>query len=82
MKRLLRYLRRALFFDAVEVRGPQCYRGVVKSEPHPQGELVTLACGHQVLIQRHRIASVPCEACVEDNQRKPRGPQVSAGGNA
>lgn len=45
------------------------YMRITKREDVPDGEIVTLECGHQVHIIHHRMESIPCEEC---NRKKER----------
>ena len=41
-------------------------RRIVRVEGQPDGrELWVLECGHEVLVTKHRMTSIPCRACEE-----------------
>ena len=44
-------------------------RRITDREETPEGEQVTLECGHRILIRRHRILSLPCNECRESERK-------------
>lgn len=47
----------------------QVYRQVVERMETPDGEHVTLSCGHHIVVQRHRREQLPCAECRETKER-------------
>jgi hypothetical protein len=39
------------------------YRRAIRREQDEDEEIVTLDCGHQIILRRHRIDTFPCEEC-------------------
>lgn len=44
-------------------------RRITDREETPEGEQVTLECGHKILIRRNRIFSLPCNECRETRRK-------------
>jgi len=48
---------------------PPLYRRVINREPTPDGEIITLDCGHRYEIITHKREKLPCEDCTSESSK-------------